>query len=61
MQDADLDHCQGPGGVGRFRQALEAVADSDAHVLHAPVLDFSQYREPELRSSPWVSDAGLSL
>jgi hypothetical protein len=38
-----------PHGVDGLRQALEPVADRDAHVFHAPVLDLGQHGEPELR------------
>jgi len=50
VDDAGLHRRQRPRGVDRLRQALEAVADDDADVLGAAVLDLGEDTEPELRS-----------
>lgn len=52
MDNAGLDHGPFPDGVDRVRQAFEPVADADADILHAPVLDLSQHGEPELGAFP---------
>ena len=47
VHDALLDDGLLPGGVDRLRQALEPVADSDEHVLDAPVLELREDLQPE--------------
>jgi hypothetical protein len=41
-----------PGRGNRVRQALQAIAAGDQHVLHAPVLQLSEHPEPDLGAFP---------
>gem|GEM_PF-3764028 len=50
MDDACLHRRQLPGRVDRVREALQPVADHDAHVLDPTVLDLGEHAEPELRT-----------
>jgi hypothetical protein len=54
MQDARVHLGVGPGGGDGFGQALEPVADHEAHVLDATVFDFGEHREPEFGESARV-------
>ena len=39
-----------PDGVDRVGQAFQAVADGDAHIGHAAVLQLAQHLQPKLRT-----------
>ena len=66
VDDALLDRGELPDGVDRVREALQAVADRDAHVLNAAVLQLGQYLQPELRTlrpvtGPQTQDVAFSV
>jgi len=44
-----------PDGVDRVGQALQSIADDDAHVGDAAVLDLADHREPVLCAFPAVA------
>jgi hypothetical protein len=48
VNHADLDDGAIPDSADRFRQAFQPVANHDAHIVVAAVLDLGQRREPEL-------------
>ncbi len=48
MQDTGLGDGLPPRGLDRVGQARQAVADHDAHVLGAAVLDLGQHLQPVL-------------
>ena len=48
VQDTGLGHRQRPSGADCVGEALEAVADDDADVVDAPVLDLGQGAPAEL-------------
>ena len=50
VDDALLHHCLFPCDVDRFGETLASVADSDEHVLDAPVLQLGEHVQPEPRA-----------
>jgi hypothetical protein len=66
MQDAGLHLRVGPGGGDRLGQALEPIAHHEAHILHAPVFDLGEHRQPEFRAlaaipGPQPEDVALAI
>jgi hypothetical protein len=56
MQDAGLHHRARPDHSDRIPEPSQAIADRDAHIRGAPILDLRQHRQPILRA--FTADAG---
>src|SRR5829696_235495 len=66
VDDAGLNRGELPDGVDRVREAFQPVADRDAHVLNAAVLQLGQHLQPELRTlrpvtGPQTQDVAFSV
>ena len=66
MQHTGLHERQRPRSLDRVGQALEPVADDDADILDAAVLDLGQHLQPELGAlaavaGPQPEDVALTV